>query len=151
MATGFGSSGNHNGHSAGHDGRWREARRIVSLVPSLTEALFVLGLGDRVVGVTEWCIHPEDRVASLPKVGGTKTPSVAKIVAAWMLTVLCAVMTFVVEGERERFLWGFGALFSVVSLGILWQFHWMLLNRNAVLRELKRLELQIASGNDNAG
>ena len=32
--------------------------RIVSLVPSLTEALFALGLGDRVVGVTEWCVHP---------------------------------------------------------------------------------------------
>jgi len=69
--------------------------------------------------------------------------SVAKIVAAWLLTVLCAVMTFLAEAERERFLWGFGALFCVVSLGILWQFHWMMLNRNAVLRELKRLELVI--------
>ena len=48
--------------------------RIVSLVPSLTEALFELGLGDRVVGVTEWCIHPADRVRDVPKVGGTKTP-----------------------------------------------------------------------------
>ena len=34
------------------------ARRIVSLVPSLTESLFVLGLGERVVGVTEWCVPP---------------------------------------------------------------------------------------------
>jgi ABC-type Fe3+-hydroxamate transport system substrate-binding protein len=57
----------------------REARRIVSLVPSLTEALFELGLGDRVVGVTEWCIHPHDAVADLPKVGGTKTPDLAAI------------------------------------------------------------------------
>jgi ABC-type hemin transport system substrate-binding protein len=48
--------------------------RIVSLVPSLTEALFTLGLGDRVVGVTEWCIHPADGVHELPKIGGTKTP-----------------------------------------------------------------------------
>jgi ABC-type hemin transport system substrate-binding protein len=60
---------------------WRDAQRIVSLVPSLTEALFDLGLGERVVGVTEWCIHPANRVAKLPKVGGTKTPSVAQIVA----------------------------------------------------------------------
>jgi ABC-type Fe3+-hydroxamate transport system substrate-binding protein len=54
-------------------------QRIVSLVPSLTEALFVLGLGGRVVGVTEWCVHPADRVAALPKVGGTKNPDLAAI------------------------------------------------------------------------
>ena len=53
--------------------------RIVSLVPSLTEALFVLGLGDRVVGVTDWCVHPARGVAGLPKVGGTKTPDLAAI------------------------------------------------------------------------
>jgi len=56
-------------------------RRIVSLVPSLTEALFALGLGDRVVGVTDWCVHPAGAVASLPKVGGTKDTSVEAIVA----------------------------------------------------------------------
>jgi ABC-type Fe3+-hydroxamate transport system substrate-binding protein len=54
-------------------------RRIVSLVPSLTEALFVLGLGDRVVGVTEWCVHPAEAVARVAKVGGTKTPDLAAI------------------------------------------------------------------------
>lgn len=54
-------------------------QRIVSLVPSLTEALFALGLGDRVVGVTDWCVHPRDAVAGLPKVGGSKTPSVERI------------------------------------------------------------------------
>jgi len=53
--------------------------RIVSLVPSLTEGLFVLGLGDRVVGVTDWCVHPARGVAGLPKVGGTKTPDLAAI------------------------------------------------------------------------
>ncbi len=46
-------------------------RRIVSLVPSTTETLFDLGLGDRVVGVTRFCVHPEAATA-LPKVGGTK-------------------------------------------------------------------------------
>jgi ABC-type Fe3+-hydroxamate transport system substrate-binding protein len=56
-----------------------DARRIVSLVPSLTEALFVLGLGDRVVGVTEWCVHPAEAVAALPKVGGTKSPDLDAI------------------------------------------------------------------------
>jgi ABC-type Fe3+-hydroxamate transport system substrate-binding protein len=55
------------------------ARRIVSLVPSLTEALFALGLGGRVVGVTDWCVHPREGVAALPKVGGTKNPSLERI------------------------------------------------------------------------
>ena len=55
-------------------------RRIVSLVPSVTEALFALGLGDRVVGVTDWCVHPADGVAALPKVGGTKDTDVEGVV-----------------------------------------------------------------------
>ena len=56
-------------------------RRIISLVPSLTEALFSLGLGERVVAVTEWCVHPSDAVAKLPKVGGTKNPNLSQILA----------------------------------------------------------------------
>jgi ABC-type hemin transport system substrate-binding protein len=56
-----------------------EARRIVSLVPSLTEALFALGLGDCVVGVTDWCVHPASELARLPRVGGTKTPDLVAI------------------------------------------------------------------------
>ena len=55
------------------------ARRIVSLVPSLTEGLFALGLGERVVGVTDWCVHPAEQVARVPKVGGTKNPSLPRI------------------------------------------------------------------------
>ncbi len=54
-------------------------RRIVSLVPSLTEALFALGLGERLVGVTEWCVHPAEGVAALPKLGGTKNPDLRAI------------------------------------------------------------------------
>jgi ABC-type Fe3+-hydroxamate transport system substrate-binding protein len=48
------------------------AARIVSLVPSITELLFDLGLGAQVVGRTGFCIHPEPAVRDLPKVGGTK-------------------------------------------------------------------------------
>lgn len=54
-------------------------QRIVCLVPSLTEALFSLGLGARVVGVTDWCVHPAESVSGLPKLGGTKTPSIERI------------------------------------------------------------------------
>lgn len=48
--------------------------RIVCLCPSITEALFDLGAGKRVVGVTEYCVHPRDAVESIQKVGGSKLP-----------------------------------------------------------------------------
>jgi ABC-type Fe3+-hydroxamate transport system substrate-binding protein len=47
-------------------------KRIVSLVPSLTELLFDLGLDEEVVGLTKFCIHPIDKFARCIKVGGTK-------------------------------------------------------------------------------
>ncbi|MBO6520322.1 MAG: ABC transporter substrate-binding protein [Rhodospirillales bacterium] len=46
--------------------------RVVSLVPSLTELMFDLGLAERLVGRTHYCIHPDDRVSAVPSVGGTK-------------------------------------------------------------------------------
>ena len=54
--------------------------RIVSLVPSLTETLFALGLtSDEVVGRTAWCIHPKNIVDDVMVIGGTKTPNLGKI------------------------------------------------------------------------
>jgi len=58
-----------------------ERARIASLVPSLTETLFALGLGDRVVARTGFCIHPDPAVREVPKVGGTKDVNVAKLLA----------------------------------------------------------------------
>ncbi|MGH8800112.1 MAG: helical backbone metal receptor [Casimicrobiaceae bacterium] len=55
--------------------------RIVSLVPSLTELLFDLGLGAQVVGRTGFCIHPRDAVRSVPKLGGTKDVAVDRLLA----------------------------------------------------------------------
>ena len=55
-------------------------QRIVSLAPSLTETLFALGVGDRVVGVTRYCAHPP-AVRGLPRVGGHLDPSYEAIVA----------------------------------------------------------------------
>ncbi|MDI3527997.1 MAG: hypothetical protein PWR03_2181 [Tenuifilum sp.] len=46
-------------------------QRIVSLVPSITELLFDLGLDDKIVGVTSYCIHPK-QAKSKVIVGGTK-------------------------------------------------------------------------------
>lgn len=54
-------------------------QRIVSLVPSVTETLFALGLGPRVVGVTDWCLHPADALARLARVRGTKNPDLDAI------------------------------------------------------------------------
>jgi iron complex transport system substrate-binding protein len=54
--------------------------RIVSLCPSYTELVFDLGRGDDLVGITEWCVHPADRVGAIEKVGGTKNPKVERIV-----------------------------------------------------------------------
>jgi ABC-type Fe3+-hydroxamate transport system substrate-binding protein len=59
----------------------RADARIVSLVPSLTELLFTLGLGDQVVGRTGFCIHPRDSVRRVPKVGGTKDVALDKVLA----------------------------------------------------------------------
>ena len=52
-------------------------RRVVSLVPSITETLFELGAGDDVVGITDFCIFPPD--LALPRLGGTKNPRVEEI------------------------------------------------------------------------
>jgi ABC-type Fe3+-hydroxamate transport system substrate-binding protein len=53
--------------------------RVVSLVPSLTEWLVVAGVGERLVGVTNWCLEPADALAGLPRVRGTKNPDLAAI------------------------------------------------------------------------
>ena len=57
------------------------ARRIISLVPSITETLFSLEAGDRVVGVSKFCTEPPDGVATKTKVGGQKNPRVDAIIA----------------------------------------------------------------------
>jgi ABC-type Fe3+-hydroxamate transport system substrate-binding protein len=69
--------------------RWRDdlghpvelagpARRVVSLVPSLTEAVAVSAPG-LLAGATDWCTHPAG--LDVPRVGGTKNPDVAAVVA----------------------------------------------------------------------
>ncbi len=55
-------------------------RRIVSLTPALTEILFAVGAGDRVVGVTQFCDYP-DAAKAKPKIGGYVNPSVEAVLA----------------------------------------------------------------------
>ena len=54
-------------------------KRIVCLVPSLTELLFDLGLEYEVVGITFFCVHPKEKVENLTKIGGTKTVKIDKV------------------------------------------------------------------------
>ncbi len=72
-------------------------QRIVCLVPSLTEALFAFGLGDRVVGITDYCVEPRPAVQSKPTVGGTKNPDVRAI----LRLVPDLVVANVEENRRE--------------------------------------------------
>ncbi|MGE4578272.1 MAG: ABC transporter substrate-binding protein [Desulfuromonadales bacterium] len=56
-------------------------QRLVSLVPSLTEILFALNLGDRLVGATQFCTYPP-AAAQVPRVGNYMQPSLEAIVAS---------------------------------------------------------------------
>jgi ABC-type hemin transport system substrate-binding protein len=56
-------------------------KRIVSLVPSLTEALFAFGVGERVVGRTRYCLWPPRGVGRVAKVGGTKKVDVRRVLS----------------------------------------------------------------------
>lgn len=56
------------------------AQRIISLVPSSTEILFALGVGDRVVGASDFCNYPEEALA-ITRVGGFDVPNLELIVS----------------------------------------------------------------------
>lgn len=64
-----------------------EEQRIVSLAPSLTEAVYALGAGERLVGVSRFCDFPEE-AGKLPKVGGFLDPNYEAIVALKPTAVL---------------------------------------------------------------
>jgi ABC-type Fe3+-hydroxamate transport system substrate-binding protein len=55
------------------------AQRIVSLIPSITETLFALDRGARLVGITRYCVEPVGRVERIERVGGTKNPDIRRI------------------------------------------------------------------------
>lgn len=54
--------------------------KIISLVPSITEAVLDLGLSENeLIGRTKFCIHPKEKVDSIERIGGTKTLNIEKI------------------------------------------------------------------------
>lgn len=81
--------------------------RIVSLAPSITESLFAVGLGDRVVGVTRYCAYPE-AVADIDKVGGYVDPNLSAIVA--LNPTLVVMLEEHVETQKKLKILGFQTL-----------------------------------------
>ena len=71
--------------------------RIISLAPNITEILFALGLGNHVVGVTNFCDYP-DEALNKPKVGGMSNPSLEAVVS---LHPDIVVMT--TDGNQKEF------------------------------------------------
>lgn len=64
--------------------------RIISLVPSLTELLYDLGLGEEVIGRTRFCIHPAEKVKQADIIGGTKNPNIPRIEKMRPDIVICS-------------------------------------------------------------
>jgi iron complex transport system substrate-binding protein len=62
--------------------------RVVSMAPSLTEMVFLLGQEKKLAGVTRYCNHPPQAM-TLPKIGGIADPDVERIAAASPDLVLC--------------------------------------------------------------
>ncbi len=69
--------------------------RLVSLCPSISESLAVLGLAGDLVGITRYCVHPKEALARVPRVGGTKNPDLAAIRVAQPDLIFC-------NGEENR-------------------------------------------------
>ncbi|MCK8059274.1 MULTISPECIES: ABC transporter substrate-binding protein [unclassified Fusibacter] len=58
----------------------KEPMRIVSLAPSVTETLYAVGAGDKLVGRTDYCLYPQE-TTEVPSVGTIREPNVESIVA----------------------------------------------------------------------
>ena len=65
----------------GYSFEWtKNPERILSTVPSITETLFDLGLDTQLSGITRFCTHPPGKVNKIPRIGGTKSLNIGKIV-----------------------------------------------------------------------
>jgi len=81
--------------SSSHAGE--TSQRIISLAPNMTEILFALGLGNRIVGVTSFCDYPEE-AKTKTKVGGMSNPSLEAVIS---LKPDVVVMT--IDGNPREF------------------------------------------------
>jgi iron complex transport system substrate-binding protein len=72
-------------------------KRIVSLAPSMTEIMFALGLGDKIVGVTTFCDYPEE-AKKKPKIGGMSNPSLEAV-----LSLKPDIVVMTTDGNTKEF------------------------------------------------
>jgi iron complex transport system substrate-binding protein len=72
-------------------------KRIISLAPNITEILFALGLGERIVGVTSFCDYPEE-AKKKPRVGGMSNPSLEAVV-----TLKPDIVVMTTDGNPKEF------------------------------------------------
>jgi ABC-type Fe3+-hydroxamate transport system substrate-binding protein len=84
----------------------RPPRRIVSLIPSITETLCHLGLADALVGVTAYCVEPRAVVRGKTKIGGEKDPDLAAIRALAPDLVIANIEENVREHIETLRAWG---------------------------------------------
>ena len=63
--------------------------RVISLVPSTTETLYKLGVGDSVVGVTRYCVHPSSATTDKVVIGGTKQCNIERMKSVHPDLVIC--------------------------------------------------------------
>ena len=80
-------------HAQAHENETK-ARRIVSMAPNITETIFALGCGERLIAVTDFCIYPPE-AKELPRVGGHFNPNLER------LTVLHPDLV-IVQGKHEK-------------------------------------------------
>ena len=81
-------------------------RRIVSLIPSITETLCHLGLADALVGITAYCVEPRAVVRGKTRIGGEKNPDLAAIRALQPDLVVANVEENVREHVETLRTWG---------------------------------------------
>ncbi|WP_411766869.1 DUF6768 family protein [Winogradskyella sp. A3E31] len=64
---------------------------------------------------------------------------------AFGLMIYCLIQTFDVESTNDLMLWIAGFFLSLIVMSMLKVYAWMQIHRNAMIREIKRLELQVSS------
>lgn len=97
----------------------RTPQRVISLVPSVTEMLFAIGAGPRVVGVSSFDRHPPE-VARLPRVGGLLDPDLEAILALHPDLVIVYATQSNLKSQLERagvpmFLYAHGGLADITE------------------------------------
>lgn len=69
----------------------------------------------------------------------------AATIALAALWLYCVISFFETDHTNELIKWGFAAVFCFIGVSLMKIFSWMQMDKNALIREIKRLELQVSS------